>query len=192
MAPKKLSLVTLVSMIISAFFMFILLVLSIDAETIFGMYLFMISVLGFMLVLIASFLLRKANKSGYYMYLGGWFLILANINLIPIMLSYIWMIYSLILIRNDEETRIYLKLENNFFEKSFNKKNKSSVSIKPNTNQEIEQKIIEYIKSTEQQGYSDEQIIQVLEKSGYSKEMVEDALKQIKANENAQRQTSPK
>ena len=181
MTPKKLKLVTYVSLGISAFYMFILFAFSIMTDSDLNMYLYMIAVLGWIMVLIGSYLMMKGHKNGYYMYVVGFLLNLAVIFEILVMISFLWFLYGLYVILTDQETHVYLKLNDSVLENPFKKK------IVPTHSSEVhvdnhEQQIIDYVKQTESKGYADEQIKQTLLASGYDAALVDDAISKARAS----------
>ena len=175
MTPKKLKLVTLVSLGISAFYMFILFAFSIMTDSDINMYLYMIAVLGWIMVLIGSYLMMKGHKNGYYMFVVGYFLNLMVIFELLVMVSFLWFFYGLYVVLTDQETHVYLKLNDSFFENPLKKR------IVPTHSSEIhvdnhEQQIIDYIKLTEAKGYTDGQVKQALLGAGYDEALVDDAI----------------
>jgi hypothetical protein len=175
MTPKKLKLVTLVSMGISAFYMFILFAFSIMTDSNITMYLYIIAVLGWIMVLMGSYIMMKGHKNGYYMFVVGFLLNIAVIFEILVMVSFLWFLYGLYVILTDQETHVYLKLNDSTLENPFKKK------IVPTHSSDVhvdnhEQQIIDYVKQTEAKGYTDAQVKQALLGAGYDKVLIDDAI----------------
>jgi len=110
MVPKKLNLITLVSMFIAGFYMFMMFIFSIDADDDLSMYIQLASVLGFMLVFLAAFVMKKGSKVGLYIFIAGYAINLVNVTQLAIMLSYLWLVYCLFIILRDSEIKEFLHL----------------------------------------------------------------------------------
>jgi hypothetical protein len=178
MVPKKLKLISYVSIAVSGFFIMITFILSAFTDDIMSKVFYMTSMSGFIVSLFGAYLLLKANKTGYYLYLFGSIFSLISSEII-VFLSAIWVFYALFVILRDIDTRAYLRLSNSQFENPFKIKYEDH-HLEHTAIPEYEKKIIEYIKSVEHQGYNDEQVKQVLLKSGYPENLIDDALKKAK------------
>jgi hypothetical protein len=193
MVPSKIKLVAVINILLSLVFLVVFSLIFIGSmvaaasSSVYGILAIvaLISIVGWCFLFIGSILLLFGKKAGFYLLMISWIFNLPNMSSLPGILLFFWMSLSIDMVRNNEESRAFLKLsDTSFWEKPWKDKKEQAKNktAQQQTAQEPAQKqeqdaLFTYIQDTKAKGYSDAQIKAVLLNSGYSESLLKNYFK---------------